>query len=1044
MENTTPQLIQQQLYTRERRGIFRSTEGFDTIARSKGLDHSFIKKTLHPFCFYDAPAELSARGEKDTTMYPEALHLYHTDNDQTIIGRSVYQSADFTGLRSAFFTHNYVIPSERSEEVVANYAAWLHADFVDTYDIEQGLDLPELNSLPVGVGGNSSRMDTATFLANLNMDEKMFKQLLFAVMTAVTSKKKVYISLDVPAEQISMVAKQLLEVLYGSLPYAFRKVLGFLTYSKEPQSKKGIHVMFVERGSLRPGDRNVEKDFTFDLVAKRVTNVDVDLSKQSYFDFAWSNLDRLERAEVFYQFAEVMLADMDHIRKTSISSYHELAVFFQIEEGNDALFEDNKSTLLRGLLDYLSLPGAMLSKVRLNDIFLARFDQEFDLIKQGQVPDLTIVEAFKDYYRICGKNNEGKIVKYLMVAISHASSKKRKDVVTSFYKVIESSPELSKAFFDMVLSSGLSKALFEPYILEKFTLAPKAKDVMQLVGVWGKHHPIVTRDVYFVEQAKSQLFAKLRKESEPVTAVNALLEQQQKLEKDWEKQGQDTVTADFTLMDQLAYAANLFLLTELDLDRLSKDELLKIKFLKERSEVKTWAAKFDTRIRSQAAVMLALYAWFSDDQPDQSLFDSLSPMELDRVQQLGCQWLQDQIIPEQFGRLALAFYQSGQAGVNYSGLLNFIRRQGKDKEVVYQFIQWSASQRMFVGERGLIPAYAAAIISYFKNMDPDAFKKKDMVKKYFASPSPKLKPVYAKVEIELSTPFVKFLRRNRRQLAILSMFVGVLLVVLIGGFYGLKATGIFDKKPEVVLNPTPPVTVDPTPEVTPDVVVYAEQAETVEGEAAEAQLVFLFKDAGTCVAFDASSMTLELADGTDPKILSELKPDVKCEVVVEPDTDTDADAENKDKTDTSDVPAAGTDTASKDASAENVSGDSGEAIKDSSIVGKDSENTGKPEDETLDGKTTPEDKGKEPGTAGKGEGVAGADAGTGTGNDTEAGTEPGAGLGTEEQKPTPSINLEDYKSSVTVKLSEITTEMLVGSTIKVGTETFELSEKPKL
>ncbi|WP_438348015.1 glycosyltransferase [Paenibacillus sp. FA6] len=1059
MENTTPQLIQQQLYTRERRGIFRSTEGFDTIARSKGLDHSFIKKMLHPFCFYDAPAELSARGEKDTAMYPEALHLYHTDNDQTIIGRSVYQSADFTGLRSAFFTHNYVIPSERSEEVVANYASWLHADFVDTYDIEQGLDLPELNSLPIGVGINSSRTNTATLLASLNMDEKMFKQLLFAVMTAVTSKKKVYISLDVPAEQISMVAKQLLEVLYGSLPYAFRKALGFLTYSKEPQSKKGIHVMFVERASLRPGDRNVEKDFTFDLVAKRVTNVDVDLSKPSYFDFAWSNLDRPERAESFYQFAEVMLADMDHIRKTSISSYHELAVFFQIEEGNDVLFEDNKSTLLRGLLDYLSLPGAMLSKVRLNDIFLARFDQEFDLIKQGQVPDLAIVEAFKDYYRICGKNNEGKIVTYLMVAISHASSTKRKEVVTSFYKVIESNPELSKAFFDMVLSSGFSKALFEPYILEKFTQAPKAKDVMQLVGIWGKHHPIVTRDVYFVEQAKSQLFAKLRKESEPVTAVNALLEQQRKLEKDWEqqRQGQGAVIADFTLMDQLAYAANLFLLTELDLDRLTKDQLLKIKFLKERSEVKTWAAKFDTRIRSQAAVMLAVYAWFSDDQPDQSLFDGLSPMELDRVQQLGCQWLQDQIIPEQFGRLALAFYQSGQAGVNYSGLLNFIRRHGKDQEVVYQFIQWSASQRMFVGDRGLIPAYASAIISYFKNMDRDAFKKKDLVKKYFASPSPKLKPVYAKVEIELSTPFVKFLRRNRRQLAILSMFVGVMLIVLIGGFYGLKATGIFDKKPEVVLNPTPPAVVDPSPEVTPDVVVYAEQAEAIDGKVGEAQLVFLFKDAGTCVAFDASSMTLELADGTDPKILSELKPDVKCEAVVEPNAN--ADAENKDKTNTSDVPAAGTETPIKDASgskdSENVSGDSGEAMKDSGIVGKDSENAGKiPEDETLDGKTTPEDKGQEPGTVGKGEGVAGADTGAGTGNatgkETGAGTGPGdvgesgAGLGTEEQKPTPPINLADYKSSVTVKLPKVTMEMLVGSSIKVGTETFELSEKPKL
>lgn len=36
--------IEQQMYTRERRGVFRTTEGFDTVAASPGLDPSFIKK----------------------------------------------------------------------------------------------------------------------------------------------------------------------------------------------------------------------------------------------------------------------------------------------------------------------------------------------------------------------------------------------------------------------------------------------------------------------------------------------------------------------------------------------------------------------------------------------------------------------------------------------------------------------------------------------------------------------------------------------------------------------------------------------------------------------------------------------------------------------------------------------------------------------------------------------------------------------------------------------------------------------------------------
>ena len=67
VRQASPIMIQQQLYTRERSGIFRGTEGFDTVAVSDGLDAVFIKKLLHPVCGYDAPTELASRGEKEVT-----------------------------------------------------------------------------------------------------------------------------------------------------------------------------------------------------------------------------------------------------------------------------------------------------------------------------------------------------------------------------------------------------------------------------------------------------------------------------------------------------------------------------------------------------------------------------------------------------------------------------------------------------------------------------------------------------------------------------------------------------------------------------------------------------------------------------------------------------------------------------------------------------------------------------------------------------------------------------------------------------------------
>ncbi|MGV2787612.1 hypothetical protein GNF98_18345, partial [Clostridium perfringens] len=161
---------------------------------------------------------------------------------------------------------------------------------------------------------------------------------LYACISAAAGKKKVYIVLDVPVEQLSAKAEQLLFVLFGRLPYALRRVLGFVTYAKEPQSKKGLHLMFVEKGSLRLGDRSIEKDELFELAAGRVINVDLKWSEQPYLDFAWETLLDPDRLGRFFAFAEQMLADMEPGLGILLDSYDDLCVLFQIEEGQEGWY----------------------------------------------------------------------------------------------------------------------------------------------------------------------------------------------------------------------------------------------------------------------------------------------------------------------------------------------------------------------------------------------------------------------------------------------------------------------------------------------------------------------------------------------------------------------------------------------------------------------------------------------------------------------------------------------------------------------------------
>ncbi|WP_194233487.1 hypothetical protein [Paenibacillus donghaensis] len=863
----TPNTVQQQMYTRERRGIFRTTEGFDTIARSQGLDLNFIKKVLHPFCQYDAPAELTARTDKEGQEYPDALHVVHLETGETIVGRSIYQPADFTGLRSAFFTHNYVIPAEFKDAPESDYRTWLNASFAETYDIEQGMDLPELPSIPtMEQGGHLSRDQAFGLLQELKIDEQVFKQLLFAAMASVSGKKKVYIVLDVEIEQLSKKAKQLLELLFASLPYGIRRQLGFLTYAKETQSKKGIQIMFVEKGGLRLNDRSIEKDFLFELAAGRVFNADLDWDDQPYLDFAWDNIGNPARAERFYDFAARMLKDMEPIRQIAIASYHELAVLFQIEEGKVELYEPNKLSVLRSILDYLSPTDSLHTKMRLNDLFLASFDLEFDHIKQGEVAESEVMECIKDYYRVDRKHSERKIVEYFIRSLNNAISLNRKDLVSAIYAMIESDPELNRAFFGRVLSSpGLPKLLFDPYIENRLKKAAKSRDAVELIHRWVAMHPVVLNSTFFTQTAEAQLIDKLRKEAEPIKAANQVLDQLMELDQD-PQYGFALVEGGSTFVDRLLYAANLFMLKDVQLNKITKEQLLQIGFLNNPKEFRSWVSRFDSRTRSKAEVMLAAYQWFSNPYPEPSLLKGLSPEERDEVQKLGQNWLRSEVGLPRFGSITLAFcYDVDSEAVDYNGLMDFLYKHAPQPETVYEFIEWSAKEPAFVRPRGLVPAYATAIINYFTEYDPAAFRNKENVRKYFDTAAPVLKPVYAKVRNELASPMIKFLSGNPKAmklgavLALMIVVIGGMLIILKvnGGFAKPKAEPeeVKSSPPAMVLLPKKPEVVKEVPALTSKTVRNADKSRVT-------QLVFHFKQAASCRDFKVNEVVVKNKEGS--------------------------------------------------------------------------------------------------------------------------------------------------------------------------------------
>jgi hypothetical protein len=823
VSHSTSHLIQQQMYTRERRGIFRSTEGFDTVANSKGLDASFIKKVLHPLCVYDAPAALTARGEKQESVYPEAIHLVRTESGDVILGRSIYKATDFTGLRSAFFTHNYVIPAGHGESP-SDYKQWLNTSFVDAYDIEQGTELPELERLPGGSVFPS--VDPSAVLTQLKLSEEVFKQLLYAVMMSATGRKKVYVALNVPAEEVASSAKLLLGVLYAALPYAFRNKIGFLTYAKEPNSRKGIHLMFVEPFSIRPGDRNVDKDFVFDLSTNsRILNVDAEQVRQPYFDWIVRTLLGGGTPDDFFKFAEQMLTGMEAGRNLTLSSYHELITLYRIEQGERALYNERRVAVLRSLTDYLSSPDALSHKMQLNDLFLSFFDHEFDRLKDGYIPEVGLVDCFKDYYKVHARTSENRLVEYLIRSLNNAYTARNTEAVAYIYHTIEENPSLGKAYFTKVLGNrALTKMLFIPYMDNQMKRTTDVKGLLAVVHEWGSRYIEVSANADFQILAESALMGRLRAERKPVETVAAI---HQRL-RQWDSSSADGKLSPLEqsrLTERLQEASDRYLLTEVELKEISPDQLVQIPFFT-RPDLVQWVGKLPAPLKGQAVRLIAAYDWFSTEDPEPSVLDGLEPGEIEKVQDWAYGWLPQQLTEGHFARLLPAFYRSdgsGEGVLDFARLVSSVRKWAKDNDTMYRFIRWSEGQPEFATLRGgFEPAYRRALLLFFQKEGREGLHKKTLWRQYFEPANPVFQNFYLTAKRETDTSLVKTLRRFRKG----GIISGIVLIVIVGILVGLKAAGVIGSgdspapaaapKPvqQPVAEPTAPVKEEPTTIVT--------------------------------------------------------------------------------------------------------------------------------------------------------------------------------------------------------------------------------------
>lgn len=246
--------VEQHMYTRARRGIFRQSEGYDTIAVSAGLTNAFIKENVHPYCTY-SPSRMLQKMNAPARDYPKAISIVHFPCGRMLLGQAVYIASDFTGQRTTFFAHHYILPPEMVADVLADIGSFLpRVKFLTEYDTAQGGVLDALDCLPVSEKHHG--LSDAAVPQNIDLEKIMYK-----IDEAVTQSKKCAVIVDIEQKSMSEAVFGILSAMYKILPEHLKHKLGVCTYAREFVGRKGLHLTFLERDCMTVSDLRLKGDF---------------------------------------------------------------------------------------------------------------------------------------------------------------------------------------------------------------------------------------------------------------------------------------------------------------------------------------------------------------------------------------------------------------------------------------------------------------------------------------------------------------------------------------------------------------------------------------------------------------------------------------------------------------------------------------------------------------------------------------------------------------------------------------------------------------
>lgn len=499
-------MIEQQYYTRERGGLFTQTDGYDTVAKTQRLKLDFIKKNLHPLCSYDIPSELQKSGETDESKYPPNFVIFPTATGEMIVGQAIYKSKDFTGLRSTFFMHNFVLSEKEKRRYVKDPEKLFGiTGFATGYSEADGRELPTLAGIPYECE-NPYFKDREKLFVKLGMDENLFHKLIFATFIAVTSKKKIFIVLNVPIEELDGMAKALLYHLYQEMPWSITEMLGVCTYSGKLEAKKSIQITFLDQNTLRY-DAKLGKEFIFDFVNKKFLNVEGDIEAEPYIKMAHHYTHNKLAWEKFNKWADELSVTLKDKSDKTITYYGRIATIFEMSlylksrKGYDLSDSKVRKGLMSQLLRDLKADISDEMKTELTEILeyvIALLKQS---INQGELFSKDEIKAllqFKLKRNVGIIEQEAHCIQILLNLLDVASREGKISYIEELLEEVKNYPATYVHLYQAIYERPeLKERVAYPMIDASFKEVSVMEYLIKTMGEWEIIEPILLSDNYY-------------------------------------------------------------------------------------------------------------------------------------------------------------------------------------------------------------------------------------------------------------------------------------------------------------------------------------------------------------------------------------------------------------------------------------------------------------------------------------------------------------------------------------------------------------------